>query len=156
MMWSRLMICWGSSKSRTIILLPCQKTAHITYWGLRLDIFFDGEFTCCHTVDCCFDFCLNWWHSVTSLSVIQTRNVIFSLYRFRCSSNLHIVFLHFLCENLWDPPGKNITIFQHCYCHFQCIQATIQLCVLFSGCNLLIHTVELNETLFILWCDSCA
>ena len=61
----------------------------------------------------------------------------------------------FLCQHLWDPPGANFAIFQHTHC-FQCIEADIQLCTQFPGCNLSIRVDKLIETLFILWCDSCA
>lgn len=74
-----LMICWDyRKKCTTITLLPCQKAAHITHWGLCLDIFSDEEFTCCHRP---LLFCLWFWLVTpchTSLLVIWTRN--FSLY----------------------------------------------------------------------------
>ena len=62
----------------------------------------------------------------------------------------------FLCEHLWDPPGANFVIFQHCHHHFQCIGADIQLCTQFTSHNPPIHVDELIETLLISWCDSCA
>ena len=62
----------------------------------------------------------------------------------------------FLCEHLWDPPGANFVIFQHCHHRFQCIGADIQLCTQFTSHNPPIHADELIETLLISWCDSCA
>ena len=47
-------------------------------------------------------------------------------------------------------------MFQRCHHNFQCVEADMQLCMLFLGCNPLICVHELTETLFILWCDSCA
>lgn len=62
-------------------------------------------------------------------------------------TNLHLVFILFLCEYLWDQPDTNFAIFQ-CYCH--CFQRTsIQPCMLVSGCNLPIHADEPSVMLFI-------
>jgi len=45
----------GSTKSRSITLSLFQKTLHITLPTEGSVLFFDGEFTCRHSMDCCFD-----------------------------------------------------------------------------------------------------
>ena len=56
----------------------------------------------------------------------------------------------------WDSPGTNSVILQCCHYCFQCTEANIQLCKQFPDHNPLIHTNELIEMLFVLWCDNCA
>ena len=63
-----------------------------------------------------------------------------------------------LVRNLQQWRGPTVThfvILEHCHHCFQCIEADIPLHTQFPGCNLLICTDELIETLFISWCDSC-
>jgi len=54
---SELMVCPGSKKFRKTVPFQSQKTVHIAVSteGWVLNIFFHGEFTCHHSVDCCFD-----------------------------------------------------------------------------------------------------
>jgi len=54
---AELMVCPGSRKSRRITPFLSQKTVHITLpnEGSVLNFFFDGEFTCRHSVDYRFD-----------------------------------------------------------------------------------------------------
>lgn len=47
-------------------------------------------------------------------------------------------------------------IFLCCHHDFQHIEAIIQLCAQFPGCNLPVLADKLIKTLFILWCDNCA
>ena len=60
-------------------------------------------------------------------------------------------------SRFWETwKDHTFVIFQLCHHHFQGTEANIQLSTQFAGHNPLIHTVELIETLFILWCDSFA
>ena len=54
---SELMVCLGWRKSRRITPFISQKTVHISLpaEGSILNFFFDGEFTCSHSMDCRFD-----------------------------------------------------------------------------------------------------
>ena len=64
------------------------------------------------------------------------------------------MFFLFLHDHSWHAPGTNFAIFQCCHHCFQLTVANIQLCIGFPGHNLLIHGVELVETLFLLWGDN--
>ena len=57
MLRSELMVWPGSRKSRRITSFLSQKIMHITLpaEGSVLNFFFDGEFTCRHSMDCRFD-----------------------------------------------------------------------------------------------------
>ena len=93
---------------------------------------------------------------VTNNDVIQ-ETVTFSLVVVQMIlKNLHIVIFLFLCEHLWDPPGRNFEIYQHCHHCFQHIEDDLQLCIQLSVSNPLIQVDELIERLFISWCESCA
>jgi len=66
-----------------------------------------------------------------------------------------MMFFLFLCERLWDPPGINFVLSQHCYHHFQCIEAGIHFCTQLPSYNSPICVDEMIEMHFMLWNDCC-
>ena len=69
-------------------------------------------------------------------------------------ANSLTVFFLVVHEYLWDLPGANFALFQHCHHYLQSTEVDIQLSMQFSGHNLPMSREELMEMLFILWCDS--
>jgi hypothetical protein len=62
-------------------------------------------------------------------------------------TDLHSVVFMFPCQHPWESPGTNFAIFHCCQHHFQRIEANIQFCTQFPGCNPLIRMDELIEAL---------
>ena len=90
-------------------------------------------------------------HLITSKAAVQeTVSFVFVLVQYKVLTNLCTMFLLFLAEHLWDVPGANVVIFQHCHHHFQHSEAELHLC----DCNSLICTDDQNSLHFIA-CQLC-
>lgn len=124
---SELMKCLGYRKNRRIPPFLSQKKVHITLPAQLLNFFFDGEFT---LQLCGLPFLL--WLILVTAFLVTSNDAVQAIVTFslilvqKMVTNLHTVFLLFLCEHTWDLPGANFVIFQH-YHHFQCTGADIQL-----------------------------
>jgi len=46
--------------------IPKDSIHHFTSWGLHLELFFNGEFMYCHSMDCHFYSSSLWWHHILS------------------------------------------------------------------------------------------
>lgn len=104
-----------------------------TYTSI-LNFSFIEEFTYHHFMDCCFG--SEWWCHIWSPVMMVSGNCHFHL----CVSSIgvdkqHEAFFLFMCEHSWNPPVANITIFQSCYNHFQCIKTFFELSKQFPGWN---------------------
>ena len=96
----------------------------------------------------------SWWPHVSSQIMMHLRRVSLSaLYWFSRTWRTCIQCSFCSCvEHLWDPPGANFAVFQHCYHSFQHTKADIQFCTEFSGYNLPVCVDELIVTLcFVVW-----
>ena len=80
-MVTELMDCLGSRKPRWITSFLSPKTVHATLPtdGCILNIFFKGEFTCFHSMDCSFDSSSQWWCHISLPVMMQSRRFTFSL-----------------------------------------------------------------------------
>lgn len=147
---SELMKCLGYRKNRRIPPFLSQKKVHITLPAQLLNFFFNGEFT----LQLCGLPSLLWLILVTAF-LITSNDAVQAIVTFslilvqKMVTNLHTVFLLFLCEHTWDLPDANFVIFQH-YHHFQCTGADIQLSTESPCGNPPICADMLTD---ILWCD---
>lgn len=97
-----------------IFLFLAQKTVHITLLTefCVLNFPFDGEFTCHHSKDCCFDSDLQWWHHLFSPVMMRSRKLSPSgLYLFSMSWQTCTLCSFCSClSNWWDNLAQTCNI----------------------------------------------
>ena len=131
-----------------------QKTAPfiIPSEGCILNFFFSGEFTCCHSLDCCFDSSSKRWHHISSPVTMQSKKPLPSaLYWLSSFWQTCIQCLPFPSEHSWDQPGTNLVIFQHCHHCFQHTEADVQHCTQFPDMPIPCRWADRDDIHFMTW-----